>query len=79
MEDSALKAALRKLLDHGEAAQDSKLMKMAAAKKGPPVEAPCPECAKLEEGEKCEECAAKEGAGEDESELAGLLEAGAEG
>lgn len=78
MDDSALKVALRKLLDHGDAAEDSKLLKMAAAKKGPPIEAPCAECAKLEDGEKCEACASKEG-GEDESELAGLLEAGAEG
>ena len=75
MDGDALKAAIRKLLDHGEAAEDSKLMKMAAAKKAPVV-APCAECAALEEGEKCEACAAKEG-GEDESELAGLLEQGA--
>ena len=77
MDDSALKVALRKLLAHGEAAEDSKLVRMAAAKKSPPV-APCAECALLEEGEKCEACAAK-GGGEDEGELAGLLEAGAEG
>jgi len=78
MDGDALKAAIRKLLDHGEAAEDNKLLKMAAAKKGPPAVAPCAECAGLEDGEKCEACAAKEG-GEDESELAGLLEAGAEG
>ncbi len=76
MDDTALKAALRKLLAHGEAAQDSKLMKMAAAKKAPPVAAPCAECALLESGEKCEKCAV-EPQGEDESELAGLLEQGA--
>ncbi len=74
MDGDALKAALRKLLAHGEQAQDSKLMKMAAAKKAPPAAAPCEECAQLEEGEKCEACA---GGKEDESELAGLLEQGA--
>lgn len=78
MDDTALKAALRKLLAHGEAAQDNKMMKMAAAKNAPPPAAPCAECAMLEEGEKCEKCAGLEG-GEDEGELAGLLEAGAEG
>ncbi len=77
MEDSALKAALRRLLAHGEAAEDNKLTKLAAAKKAPPAPAPCAECALLEPGEKCEACAAKEGGGED-AELAGLLEAGAE-
>jgi len=77
MDDGALRAALQKLLAHGEAAQDSKMMKMAAAKKAPPPAAPCAECALLEEGEKCEKCAAL--GGEDEGELAGLLEQGAEG
>lgn len=77
MQDNALKDAIRALLDQGSAVEDTKLKRMAAAKKmGPPPE-PCAECALLEEGEKCEACAAKEG-GEDEGELAGLLEAGAE-
>lgn len=76
MDDTALKAAIRKLLDHGEAAEDSKLMRMAAAKKAPLAAAPCPECAAMEDGQKCEKCAALEG-GDDESELAGLLEQGA--
>ncbi len=77
MDDTALRAALKKLLAHGEAAEDSKLMKLAASKKGPPAAAPCPDCALLEDGEKCEKCAALEGeesGGEDE--LAGLLEQG---
>ncbi len=78
MDDTALRAALKKLLAHGEAAQDAGLMKLAASKKGPPAAAPCEECALLEEGEKCEKCAGVDpGAGDDE--LAGLLEQGAEG
>lgn len=76
MDDSALKAAIQRLLDHGEAAQDSKMMQMAAAKKAPPPVAPCAECSAMPEGEKCEKCAL-EGGGDDESELAGLLEQGA--
>lgn len=75
MDDSALKAALRKLLAHGDMAQDNKMMAMAKAKKGPQVAEPCPECAMMPEGEKCEACKAKEG-GDDEGELAGLLEQG---
>ncbi len=74
MDDSALKAALRKLLAHGEAAEDNKMKKFAAAKKAP-VAAPCAECALLEDGEQCEKCAGSPV--EDEGELAGLLEQGA--
>ncbi len=76
MDDSALRIALKRLLAHGEAAEDQKLVKMAEAKKAPPAEMPCPECAKLEDGQKCEACQAKEG-GEDEGDLASLLEQGA--
>ncbi len=80
MDDTALREAMQRLLDHGEAAEDSKLTRMAAAKKGPAA-APesCPECeAPLVEG-KCAKCgySKPEEAGEDESELAGLLEQGA--
>lgn len=81
MEDTALKAAIRKLLDHGEAAQDAKMMKMAAAKKGP-VAAPemCDDCEVAMVDGKCPKCGKESApAGEDESELAGLLEQGAEG
>ena len=75
MDDSALKEALQRLLGLGEAAEDSKMMKLAASKKAP-AEMPCAECAAMPEGEKCEACMAKDG-GEDEGELAGLLEQGA--
>ncbi len=77
MDDTALRAALEKLLAHGEAADDAELMKMAAAKKAGPPPTPCPDCAQLEDGQKCEKCAALEG-GADDGELAGLLEQGAE-
>lgn len=76
MDDSALKMALRKLLAHGEAAEDAKLTKYAASKKAPSEM--CPECKKPMMGEKCE-CGYEkeaEGAAEDEEELAGLLEQG---
>lgn len=76
MDDSALREALKKLLAHGEAADDQKMMAMAAAKKKP-ADADCAECAQLEPGEKCEKCAGTPA--EDDSALAGLLEQGAEG
>ncbi len=79
MDDTALRAALKKLLAHGEAAQDAGLMKLAESKK--PV-APVANCAKCEgvalvDGA-CPDCGyTAEAAGEaDEDELAGLLEQG---
>ena len=81
MDDSALKIALRKLLDQGEAAQDNNMMRMAAAKKAPAA-AMCPECKIPLAGGKCPECGkdvetAPESPSEDEGEgLAGLLEQG---
>jgi len=75
MDDGALREALKNLLAHGEAADDRKMMNMAAAKKKPAY-ADCAECAQLEPGEKCEKCAL---APDDDGELAGLLEQGAEG
>lgn len=79
MDDSALKMALRKLLAHGEAAEDAKLTKMAAAKNAPAPEM-CPECKKPLVDGKCPDCGYEkpeaEGGAEDESELAGLLEQG---
>ncbi len=82
MDDGALREALKKLLAHGEAAEDSKLMKMAAAKKAPPPAAPemCPECQKpLVEG-KCPECGYEKPVvdeNEGQGDLASLLEQGA--
>lgn len=49
----SLKAALRNLLAKGEAAQDGKLKKYAAAKKGPPAEM-CPDCDKPLVDGKCD-------------------------
>jgi hypothetical protein len=82
MSDSALRAALQKLLAQGEQASDNRMLKAHAAKNAPPAAAPemCPECQKpLAEG-KCVECGYEAPAeGAEDSELAGLLEAGAEG
>lgn len=78
MDDSALKIALRKLLDQGEAAQDNNMMRMAAAKKAPAM---CADCkVPLVDG-KCPKCGDVETAPESPSEdsgegLAGLLEQG---
>jgi|GEM_PF-7093501 len=74
--NDAIKSAIRKLLDMGEQAQDGKLVKLAEAKRAPPPEPECEACAMLPGEETCEACAAKTG-GEDESELAALLEQGA--
>jgi hypothetical protein len=74
MDDSALRMALKRLLAHGEAAEDSKMQKFAASKKpGLPSE-PCPECKKPMMGDACE--CGYEKPKEDESELADLLEQG---
>lgn len=74
MDDSPLKAALKKLLAHGDAATDSKLTRMAAAKKAPTEM--CPDCkeAPLVDG-RCGKCGYA--APQDESgDLADLLEQG---
>ncbi len=80
MNDSALRAALQKLLAQGEMAADGQAMKAHAAKNAPPPGAPemCPECKEsLAEG-KCAKCGYQApAAGADEGELAGLLEQGA--
>lgn len=72
MDDSALKIALRKLLAHGEAAEDSKMMKFAASKKPGVAPEMCPECKKPMAGPKCE--CGYEKPEEEGSELADLLE-----
>ena len=86
MNDSSLKAALRKLLAHGEVIEDKKLMGMAAKKNAPPAEM-CPKCgAPMSEGvppepDKCPKCGYVKADAEDggENEMAGLLEQGSEG
>jgi tRNA(Ile2) C34 agmatinyltransferase TiaS len=81
MDDSALKAALRKLLAHGEAAKDASLTKFAASKKVVPPVAPekCPECGAEMVGGKCEACGYEaEAEGAEDGELASLLESGAQ-
>ena len=77
MNDTPLRMALKKLLAQGEMASDNRMMKAHAAKNAPPAAAPemCPECKiPLEDG-KCPKCGYA--AGEDDNELAGLLEQGA--
>lgn len=77
--DSALRMALQRLLAHGDAIQDKKMMAMAAAKKGGGEMAGCPMCAEMPDGEMCEECKAKQAAeAGSESELADALEQGEE-
>ena len=79
MNDNALKAAIRRLLDDGEDAKDNALMKMAAAKKAPPpVEAAqCEDCKVPMVDGKCPKCGKEsEGPAEGEGDLAELLEAG---
>jgi len=80
MNDSALKAALQKLLAHGDAVEDTKLTRMAAAKKAPKPDA-CPECSKPLLDGKCEACGYEKPMDQDASEdgMADLLEMGAEG
>ena len=76
---AVLKAALSKLLAHGEAASDAKLMRMADAKKKvPTAEAMCPDCKVPMVDGKCPDCG-KEAGAEDagEGDLAELLEQGA--
>ncbi len=77
MDDSALRQALQRLLSHGDAMEDSKLLKAHAAKSAKP-EAPemCPECkVPLEDGT-CPQCGYSAGA--EDGEMASLLERGAE-
>lgn len=78
MHDSVISEALRRLMAHGGAQQDSKLMKMAQAKKGAPVaEAECPECkVPLADG-KCPQCGYSADEEANEGDLASLLEQGA--
>ena len=73
-----MKAALSKLLAHGEAASDAKLMRMADKKKAPTAEAMCPDCKVPMVDGKCPDCG-KEAGAEDagEGDLAELLEQGA--
>jgi hypothetical protein len=72
--DSALRAALEKLLAQGEQASDNSMLQAHAAKNAPPPEA-CPECkVPLVDG-KCAQCGY---AGEVE-DMSGLQELGAEG
>mgnify|MGYP006313120361 FL=1 len=81
MDDSALKAALRKLLAHGEAAKDASLSKFAASKKppAPTMAEKCPECGSEMVNGKCLKCGYEaESEGADEGELASLLESGAQ-
>lgn len=67
MDDTALKEALKRLLAHGEAASDMKMLKYAESKKpkqpGQPL-AMCAECEMEMTGGKCQKC---------DSELAELL------
>jgi len=79
MNDSPLRAALRKLLAQGEMAADNNLKRSFAPKAEAAPSAMCPECKEpLEEG-KCAKCGYEE-KGEDESALAEALEqGGAEG
>ena len=78
MNDSPLRAALRKLLAQGEQAADNNMRKQFSPQAPNPAES-CPECkVPLEEG-KCAKCGYEE-KGEDESALAEALEqGGAEG
>jgi hypothetical protein len=74
--DSALRAALEKLLAQGEQVSDNSMLQAHAAKNAPPPEA-CPECkVPLVDG-KCAQCGY---APADESaDMSGLQELGAEG
>lgn len=74
MDDAALGMAIKKLLGMGEAAEDARLQKFAASKKPAATPVSCPECQKPMAGDSCE-CGYVE-KGEDESELAELLEQG---
>lgn len=79
MNDSPLRAALRKLLAQGEMAADNNMKRSFAPKAAPNAVEVCPECKDpLEEG-KCAKCGYEE-KGEDENALADALEqGGAEG
>lgn len=74
MDDSALGAAIKRLLAMGDAAEDAKMKRYAASKK--PMAAPeaCPECKSPMEGGKCAKCGYESKGEEDEGELAALLE-----
>ncbi len=78
MDDGALRAALQRLLAHGEAAGDAKMMSLA---KGNHPVAPesCPDCGTEMVDNKCPSCGYEkplDGA-DDEAGLADLLESGA--
>lgn len=75
MDDAALGMAIKKLLGVGEAAEDARMQKYAASKKPAPAAEMCPEYKKPLVDGKCPECG-YEMKGEDESELAELLEQG---
>lgn len=76
MNDSALRAAIQNLLDHGTAATDAKLTRLAGAKKAPPVES-CPKCGKPAVNGECPECGPQvDGDDGSQEDLASLLEAG---
>ncbi len=88
MDDGALREALQRLLAHGEAAKDSKLMSMANAKKAPLAVADvCPKCgAPMSEAgdgpDTCTKCGYVSADAEDNADqggLADLLDGGAKG
>lgn len=75
MDDAALGMAIKRLLGMGEAAEDSRMRKYAASKKPAAPAETCPECKEPLADGKCAKCG-YEAKGEDESELAELLEQG---
>ncbi len=82
MDDSALKIALKRLLAHGNAAEDAKMVKLANSKK--PMAAPdmCPKCNVAMVDGKCPKCGLEATAedamdGGDGEDMASLLEQGA--
>ena len=78
MHDSVISEALKRLMAHGDAQQDSKLVRMASKKAGPQqAAAECPDCkVPLEDG-KCPKCGYSADEEANEGDLAALLEQGA--
>ena len=85
MDPSVLKAALSRLLAHGEAAGDAKLTRMAEEKKKVGSSEPqvCAECKVPMVDGKCPDCGKEaeppQDGGQDESGLADLLESDSKG
>jgi len=75
IDNATIAAALKRLLAHGDAMEDSKLMKMGAPKPAAAPDEMCPTCKKpLMEG-KCPECGYEAPSAESEDgEMAALLE-----